>query len=149
MANTVHLISKGYLNPNKIADIIENVAEKLNFNFFKTYNSKFDIIDINLIEKNGSEGFLETSISCYSDYNNTFNQLYNISNYGLMVSINYSYNNTLLIPFLIEMLEELPELLVYNEEVPDGIGSYIFNKDHLKNFSGTDSYTFLNKVPKN
>lgn len=127
---------------------MENVSQKLNYDSLKTYSQEFNIISMNIVGREGSNGFLETSISCRSDYDDTFNELYDISNYGLMISINYGYGDMLIMPFLYEMLEEFPELLVYNEEVPERVGSYVFNKSHLEKFLGTDGYTFFNTPPK-
>jgi len=147
MANTIHLISKEYLNPNKISDTIEKLGVRLAYGVGRSYNKEYDIIEINLFKEN-LDKYLRVSISCQSDFNDTFNNLYNIKKYGIMISISYEEGDLLLIPLLKETLEEIPELLVYNEETPKGIGSYIFNKSHLLNFSGIDSYTFLSSPPK-
>ena len=147
MANTIHLISKEYLDPNEVSHIIEKVAQKLGYNAGKSYSQEYDIIEINLFREH-TEGYLRVSISCESDYNDTFNNLYDFSNYGIMVSIDFGYEDEILIPFLREMLIENPELLVYNEETPKGVGSYVFNKSHLENFSRTDSYALLGNPPQ-
>lgn len=148
MANTIHLISKVYMNPSGVTSIIENVAQKLNYNAGKSYNQEYDILEINLFQED-SDDYLKILISCKSDYNDTFNNLYNISGYGIMISLDYGYGDRLLIPFLRELLIEIPELLVYNEETPKGIGSYVFNISHLENFSGTDSYALFGNPPQN
>lgn len=145
MANTIHLISKEFLNPANIADKIKKIANKLNNRF--SIDDDGEIINIHLMKLEVRD-FLDIFISYQPEYNDTFNNLFNISNYGSLITIDYGYNDVLLIPFLREMLLELPELLVYNEEVPDGVGSYIFNKKHLDSFSGTDVYGFFNKPPK-
>ncbi|MDF2832142.1 hypothetical protein [Chryseobacterium indoltheticum] len=148
MANTIHLISKEYLNPNEVSNTIEKVAQKLSYDVGKSYSQEYDIIEINLF-KEGIEDYLSISINCRPNhFNDTFNNLYNIAEYGIMVSIDYGYEDILLIPFLRQILIEIPELLVYSEETPKGIGSYVFNISHLENSSGTDSYALLGNPPK-
>lgn len=147
MANTIHLISKTYINPNELSVTIEKVAQKLSYNVGKSYSQKYDIVEINLFKEDFGDN-LRVSISCKSDYNDTFDNLYNIGGYGIMVSIDYDYEDNLLIPFLQQILKEIPELLVYNEETPKGIGSYVFNVYHLENFSGTYSYALLGNPPQ-
>lgn len=145
MANTIHLISKEFLNPADVADRIRKSANKLNNRF--SIDDDGEIINIRLVKLEVMD-FLDIFISDQPEYNDTFNNLFNISNYGSLITIDYGYNDVLLIPFLREMLLELPELLVYNEEVSGDIGSYIFNKEHLDSFSGTDVYGFFNTPPK-
>ncbi|WP_312341504.1 hypothetical protein [Chryseobacterium binzhouense] len=148
MANTIHLISKTYINPNELSVTIEKVAQKLSYDVGKSYSQEYDIIEINLF-KEDIKDYLSISINCKPDhFNDTFNNLYNISEYGIMVSIDYGYEDILLIPFLQQILKEMPELLVYNEETPKGIGSYVFNIYHLDSFSGTDSYALLGNPPQ-
>ncbi|OVE54751.1 hypothetical protein [Chryseobacterium mucoviscidosis] len=147
MANTIHLISQEYLNSNELSVTIEKVAQKLGYNIGKSYSQEYDIIEINLFKEDFGDN-LRVSISCKSDYNDTFNNLYNIDGYGIMVSIDYDYQDILLIPFLQQILIEIPELLVYNEETPKGIGNFVFNISHLENFSGTDSYALLGNPPQ-
>ena len=148
MANTIHLISKEYLNPNIVSSIVEKVAARLNYNFGKDYSQAYDIIEINIFIENISE-YISIYINCKPDhFNDTYNNLYGISGFGIMIDIDCYYENPLLIPFLREMLKEIPELLVYNEEALRGSGAYVYTKSHLDNFSGVDSYALLTNPPQ-
>ncbi|CAM3922061.1 MULTISPECIES: hypothetical protein [Flavobacterium] len=143
MANTINIISKEYLNTVELIRVIEKIAKKLVYQAGKSYSEEYDITDIGLFKENSND-YLSVRISCKSDYNDTFNNLYGISNYGIMISIEYRYEDKILIPFLKEIISEIPDMLVYNEETPKGIDSIIFNKSQVLNFPQKDTYTLLN-----
>ncbi|WP_375605594.1 hypothetical protein [Flavobacterium davisii] len=143
MGNTIHIISKEYLKTTELISIIEKIAKKLVYQVGKSYSEEYDITDIGLFKENSSD-YLSVRISCKSDYNDTFNNLYGINNYGIMISIEYSYEDKILIAFLKEIMSEIPNILIYNEETPKGIDSIIFNKSQVLNFPQKDAYKLLN-----
>jgi hypothetical protein len=146
MGNTIHIISKEYLSTEQLIKTIEKIGKKLVYKIGKDDVPEYDLTEINLFKDN-IQGFLNVSISLKSYYDNTFNNLYGINDFGIMISIDYSHENNMLIPFLKEFVSEIPNILVYNEETPKGIDSIIFNKSQVLNFSQKDSYTLLNTPP--
>jgi hypothetical protein len=146
MANSIHIISKVYLNVEELITVTEKIAKKLDYQAAKSYSQEYDITEINLFRENLSN-YLSVRINCKSDYNDTFNNLYGISDYGMMIIIEYGYEDKLLIPFLKELVSEIPDIFVYNEETPKGIESIIFNKSQVLNFQQKDTYITLNTPP--
>ncbi|WP_445721350.1 hypothetical protein [Flavobacterium sp.] len=143
MANSINIISKEYLNTEELIIVIEKIAKRLSYQAIKSYSEGYDITEIDLFRENLSNN-LNITISRKSYYDHTFNNLYGINNYGIMISIEYSYEDKMLIPFLKEIMSEIPNILIYNEETPKGIDSIIFNKSQVLKFSQKDAYTLLN-----
>jgi hypothetical protein len=99
MANTIHLISKKYLDPHEVSNTVEIIAQRLNYRSGKSYSQEYADIEINLFIED-IPGYLRISIDCGPDhFNKTFDALYNINGYGMLIEIECYYDNPLLIPF--------------------------------------------------
>ncbi|HCN49650.1 MAG TPA: hypothetical protein DIT10_11245 [Chryseobacterium sp.] len=148
MANTIHLISKKYLDPHEVSNTVEIIAQRLNYSAGKSYSQEYAYIEINLFIED-IPGYLRISIDCGPDhFNKTFDALYNINGYGMLIEIECYYDNPLLIPFLVEMLKEIPELLVYDEDTLQGDGAYIYTLSHLENFSEKSDNLIFGNPPQ-
>lgn len=90
---------------------------------------------------------LEMYIRDLAGYNRSFNNLYGILDYGILAEIDYNKDEKVIVPFLREILKEIPELLVYDEETPKGIECYVYNKQFFENHQGTDYYAIMDKNP--
>ncbi|MFK7048429.1 hypothetical protein FLACOL_01166 [Flavobacterium columnare] len=143
MANSINIISKEYLNTEELILVIEKIAKRLSYKAIKSYSEEYDVTEIDLFRENLNNN-LNITFSRKSYYDDTFNNLYGINNYGIMISIEYSYEDIMLIPFLKEIMSEIPNILIYNEETPKGIDSIIFNKSQVLNFPQKDAYKLLN-----
>lgn len=144
MANTIHLISKQYINTDILLIALKKAAQKVNFQF-RQFDNDYPI-NINIF--NEINELLDIYIRDSMGYNRSFNNLYGgIQNYGILVEIDYHKDEKPIVLFLREILKEMPELLVYDEETPKGIDCYVYNKQFFDNHQGTDYYAIMDKNP--
>lgn len=143
MANTIYIINKQYINTNILLTKLKKATQQVNFQFRQFDND----YPINIHIFNEINELLDIYIRDVAGYTRSFNNLYGIQNYGILITINYNKDEKLIVPFLREILKEMPELLVYDEETPKGIDCYVYNKQFFDNNSGTDYYAIMDKNP--
>ncbi|WP_312341506.1 hypothetical protein [Chryseobacterium binzhouense] len=139
--DTIFLINKSYIDEDDILIKIEKVAQNLNL---KYTNEEYDLI-LTTVEFDDYITFGGLSLGYFNEtlQGNNF-----IDGYGCEMSIEYRYESTILLPFLKEFLKEYPDMLIYKETGKALNNPFVFNKNHLENFSGTDSYAFLGNPPQ-
>lgn len=143
MANTIYIINKQYISTNILLTKLKKATQQVNFQFRQFDND----YPINIHIFNEINELLDIYIRDVAGYTRSFNNLYGIPNYGILITINYNKDEKLIVPFLREILKEMPELLVYDEETPKGIDCYVYNKQFFDNNSGTDYYAIMDKNP--
>ena len=143
MANTIHLINKQYISTNILISKLEKAAQQLKFQFRQFDND----YPINIHIFNEDNELLDIFIRDLAGYNRSFNNLYGINDYGILIDIDYHKDEKTIVPFLREILKEMPELLVYDEETPKGIDCYVYNKQFFDSNQGTDYYAIMDKNP--
>lgn len=144
MANTIYLISKQYVDTNIILNKFVVVTQKIKGEY-RQLDNNFPI-NVNIFDEK-THDYLDIYIRDLEGYNKSFNNLYGIQDYGILITIDYDKDEKLIVPFLREMLNEMPELLVYDEETPKGIDCYVYNKQFFDNNQGNDYYAIMNKNP--
>ncbi|KFF09029.1 hypothetical protein [Chryseobacterium luteum] len=145
--DAIHLISKQYINTSILLNKLENVALTIESEYLPQRSIRLANVQIKKGEGYNNSEYLDIYIRDLEGYNTSFNNLYGINNYGILVEIDYNKNENLIVPFLREILKEMPELLVYDEETPKGIDCYVYNKQFFDNNPGTDYYAVLDKNP--
>ena len=143
MANTIYIINKQYINTNILVSKLEKVAQQLSFQF-RQFDNDYPI-NINIF--NEKNELLDIYLRDVAGYNRSFNNLYGIQNYGILMSIDYHKDEKPIVPFLKEVLKDMPQLLVYDEETPKGIDCYVYNKQFFDGNQGTDYYAIMDKNP--
>lgn len=143
MANTINLISKQYIDTSILLSKIKKAAQQLSFQF-RQFDNDYPI-NINIF--NEKNELLDIYLRDVAGYDRSFNNLYGIQNYGILVSIDYHKDEKPIVPFLREILKEIPELLAYDEETPKGIDCYVYNKQFFDTHQGTDYYAIMDKNP--
>ena len=143
----IHLIIKQYIDTSILLNKLENVALMIESEYLPQRSTRLTNIQINKGEGYNNSEYLDIYIRDSAGYNRSFNNLYGIHNYGILISIDYNKDESLIIPFLREILKEIPELLVYDEETPKGIDCYVYNKQFFDSNQGTDYYAIMDKNP--
>lgn len=143
MANTIYIINKQYINTNILLSKLKKVAQQLSFQL-RQFDNDYPI-NINIF--NEKNDLLDIYLRDVVGYNRSFNNLYGIQNYGILMSIDYHKDEKPIVPFLKEVLKEIPELLVYDEETPKGIDCYVYNKQFFDSNQGTNYYAIMDKNP--
>lgn len=140
---TVFIINKEYIEKNEILTKISDITKKINA-FFS--NDENDII----ITKDNMGSFEQIEFGGLNKeyfYETIRNENF-IKNYGCLLTIDFSTEQSLIITFLKAFFKEFPNVLLFNESGEALNNPYIYSKNHLDNFSGENGYDLISNPPQ-
>ncbi|WP_130734896.1 hypothetical protein [Flavobacterium sp. J27] len=152
MSKEAFLLSKTFIDSSELENSIEQIANKLHFNY---QNKKNDRFNEHVVNNPRTSETLEVFISDYKQFIASQNPPYSFipgSGNGYVIVIGYGWGNKdeqVLIPFVRELMKEFPELILYAEEwIPTQFFPYLqFSLDDLLVYEGTSSDNFLFNIP--
>ena len=152
--NTIYLISKTFIDNNEILKELERITKDLGLDIYDHNYSEYVALQFNKTEydKDWQEEVPKMKFELMMDGEIRFNQTKKDNNFieghGIIGYIYFEYEkNNILLEFLKKLLNQFPDMLVYNE-LGNAIHQkpFVFSKKHIEN--SKDLYT-LNKPPQN
>lgn len=148
MATSFFIISKEYKEKEDLKPVMEKIAKKRNWLFFDESNERG--IEYKLNTKD-----FENSFSIYykdrERFEPSFSEIKELKGYGAQLSIYVNFGDEIIIPFLQDFFAEFPEMLLYNSDIGDENGAYVFGKqdvDDVKDEDIEDYYPVFAKKSK-
>lgn len=140
---TIFVISKEYIEKDDVLLKFSAIAGLMNVELIENQNDimivKKGDTDIEQIEISGlNKEYFEATIR-----NGNFK-----TDYGCLMTIDFYSEQKLVISFLKLLFKELPDILIYSEIGPALNSPFVFRENHLKNFSGADSYALFGNAPQ-
>ena len=135
MSITISLISKTHIEPNILAAAVTRVSEKLHF--YSVFDAGIYIDSIRVVH-----GGCYIRVYLYNPvhFNETLHNFLGTDKqpYGVVANIDYESDEPLIVPFLRGIVQEFPQLFLYDEMYSKD-GYYLYNKAYFDKHAG-DNY---------
>ncbi|MBP6731693.1 MAG: hypothetical protein KA149_06530 [Chitinophagales bacterium] len=134
MRRTIELINKEFIAIDNLKKALKDVADKLKF----SYQNEQEYLTIFL----PFESSIEIWIQSKAHFDEFATEEYYPIGYGSVMTIYYSHDDVVLIPFLKAVLSIYPEMQVFNDELSDGT-YLLFNKAEIDASETVNPYPAL------
>lgn len=140
---TVFIINEKYIDKQEVLTKIAKITKSINATFFNDEN------DIMITEASRGR-FEQIEFGGLNEiyFNETIDNDGFMKNYGCLLTIDFSTEQSLIITFLKAFFKEFPNVLLFSELGEALNAPYIYSKIHIDNFSGHHGYDLLSIPPQ-
>ena len=146
--DTIELISKNFIDENKILKDVEIIAQETGLTLFNENDPQYIALQFFKIVDNHIPFHFNLMMDGKGRFDQTKKDRDFIEEHGLIGYIYFDVEDPYLIKFLKELLKKYPELLVYNEHgMASPTNPFVYTKAHLDVYKGVDARLLLSHPP--